>query len=151
MSDDIFSSNDWMKIKIKFSGSCLKCKQKINAGDVGYWSRSAKSILHDDCYLTFMKIDQTDHLEANRGNNRKRIESRIDYNTAATTLTGYKTDLCFICNNPVDLHDPLIVELIHIEDKDGQSRSHYCALCLKEFNSRIFEDYKISFNRKIKR
>lgn len=151
MRDDIFSSGDWMKIKIKFSGICLNCKQKINAGDLGYWSRNAKSILHDNCYLKLTKIDQTNYLEGNRGNNRKHMETKIEYNTVATTLTEHKTDLCFICDNPVDLHDPLIVELINVEDMGGHIRSLYCALCLKGFNSSIFEDYKISFNRKIKR
>lgn len=151
MGEENFSSGDWIKIKIKFSGSCLKCKQKIIAGDLGYWSRNAKSILHDNCYLSFKKIDQTDYPEKNRDNNRMNIEDKINNNHAAAKLAQRKIDLCFICNNPVNLHDPLIVDLIKVDELGDQLRSPYCALCMKGFNSRIFEDYKTSFRRKIKR
>jgi uncharacterized protein YlaI len=47
---DILSIDDWIKISIKFSGVCLHCKKRINSGEYGYWSRTSKSVLHDQCY-----------------------------------------------------------------------------------------------------
>ncbi|GKS60797.1 hypothetical protein YTPLAS21_02550 [Candidatus Nitrosocosmicus sp.] len=149
MSDSKFYSGDWLKIKIKFSGVCLNCKQKINTGDVGYWSRNTKSIVHTNCYLGSKQIEQDTNPVGNRGNVGMNKGAMID--AVATTSTRQKNELCFICNNPVDLNDPLIIELIKIVDGGNQLKSLYCALCLKGFNTRIFEDYKTSFNRRIKK
>jgi hypothetical protein len=47
---EILSIDDWIKISIKFSGVCLHCKKKISSGEYGYWSKTSKSVLHDQCY-----------------------------------------------------------------------------------------------------
>ena len=148
MHDNIFSSGDWLKIKMKFSGVCLNCKQKINAGDFGYWSRNAKSIVHANCYLESKKIDQM----ANPIGNRRDIGlDTVDKNDDTGTLRLHKNEICFICNKSVNLNDPLIVELIKAEERSYQLKSLYCAHCLKEFDTRVFEEYKTSFKRKIKK
>jgi hypothetical protein len=148
MHDNIFSSGDWLKIKIKFSGVCLNCKQKINAGDFGYWSRNIKSIVHASCYLESNKIDQV----ANPVANRHEIGLSIgDKNDDTTTLRQLKNEACFICNKSVNFNDPLIIELIKVKDKSDQLKSWYCVDCLKGFNTIVYEAYKTSFNRKIKK
>lgn len=148
MHDNIFSSGDWLKIKIKFSGVCLNCKQKINAGDFGYWSRNVKSIVHDRCYLESNKIDQV----ANPVANRHEIGLSIgDKNDDTTTLRQRKNEACFICNKSVNFNNPLIIELIKVKDKSDQLKSWYCVDCLKGFNTIVYEAYKTSFNRKIKK
>ena len=50
MDKDPLLARDWIKMTMKFPGFCLICKQRINSAEVGYWSRTAKSILHEDCY-----------------------------------------------------------------------------------------------------
>ena len=50
MDKDVLSTNDWIKISIKFSGLCLNCKKKLDSGEYGYWSKLSKSVLHQSCY-----------------------------------------------------------------------------------------------------
>lgn len=50
MDKDVLSTNDWIKISIKFSGLCSSCKKKLNSGEYGYWSKLSKSVLHQSCY-----------------------------------------------------------------------------------------------------
>ncbi len=50
MDKDPLLARDWIKMTMKFPGFCLICKQRIKSAEVGYWSRTAKSILHEDCY-----------------------------------------------------------------------------------------------------
>ena len=44
------ATGDWIKISIKFSGVCFHCKKRLTYGEYGYWSKAAKSILHETCY-----------------------------------------------------------------------------------------------------
>ena len=50
MDKDPLLARDWIKMTMKFPGFCIICKQRIKSAELGYWSRTAKSVLHEDCY-----------------------------------------------------------------------------------------------------
>ena len=149
MREDLSSAGDWIKIRIKFSGSCLHCKKKINIGEVGYWSRKAKSIVHENCFLQFDEPIQQEKGEGYRRNNQTLISEKD--NPDNTLLKMNDNAQCYICNSLVDIRDPLIIELSNIDFKKDHVKAYYCATCLKVFNKAIFNKYKTTFQSKIKR
>ena len=148
-NDDLLLLGDWIKIKIKFSGICLHCKKKISIGEFGYWSRKAKAIVHDECYLELNTPIQQKIGEGYIKNNRKQVSEKN--NPDGMILDMPDNAQCYICNSSVDLKDPLIIELSKINDKEANVDVFYCATCLKGFDTVIFNDYITSFQRKIKR
>lgn len=148
MTSDISSFTDWVKIKIKFSGLCLNCKRKINTGDFGYWSRSSKSIIHENCYLLLISNNDENNHEELINNNYSRSMHKNNNDRKLTTLA--KNQRCFICNNRVNIQDPLIISLTEILDKYDPNESIYCTVCMKGFNSRIFREYRAAFQRKFR-
>lgn len=147
--DDLLSLGDWIKIKIKFSGVCFNCKEKISIGEFGYWSKKAKTIAHEKCYLQLVRPNQQKIGEGYRENIRKQASKKN--NPDSTIIKLPDNQQCYICNNHVDINDPLIIELFKITDKEIDVGTFYCAICLKGFNIDIFNEYKTSFQRKIKR
>jgi hypothetical protein len=147
--DDLLSLGDWIKIKIKFSGVCLNCKERISIGELGYWSRKAKAIVHDKCYLQLITPIQQKIGEGYRENTRKRLSKKN--NLDSTIFELLDNAQCYICNNPVDVNDPLIIELFKINHEEIDLGALYCSICMKGFDAVIFNDYKTSFQRKIKR
>jgi hypothetical protein len=147
--DDLLSLGDWIKIKIKFSGVCLNCKEKISTGEFGYWSRKAKAIVHDKCYLQLIRPSQQKVEEGNREKDRKQVSKKNNPDSPIFELPDNAQ--CYICNNHVDINDPLFIELFKIKDKEIDVGTFYCAICLKGFDTAIFNEYKTSFQRKIKR
>lgn len=42
-------NTDWMGLKIKYRGKCSVCNKEISIGEYALWSRSNKSIKHQEC------------------------------------------------------------------------------------------------------
>lgn len=150
MRDNPLSEGDWIKIKIKFSGACLNCKKKLSIGELGYWSRKAKSIVHENCYLQFNTSNQPQEQHEGYSKNSS-VQIREKDNSESTFLKLPGNVQCYICDNSVDIHDPLITELFKVEDRKDRLEVVYCASCLRGFNTAIFNDYRTSFQQKIKR
>ncbi|VFJ15066.1 conserved protein of unknown function [Candidatus Nitrosocosmicus franklandus] len=148
VGNDLFSSGDWIKIKVKFSGLCQNCKKRLSIGDLGYWSKASRAIVHEDCYLQSKTPDGPETQGGTRIKNKTQTsqEDRSD----RTYLELFKDARCYICNKPVDANDPLIMELFNIGGKKDHGGVFYCGNCLKGFNKDILNDYRTSFQRKIK-
>src|SRR5919202_3648836 len=118
--EDILSIKDWIKISIKFSGTCSVCKKRIDSGNYGYWSKSSKSVLHDSCYISLfsssfeinnsndvIKEGNYDGLSLGINNNERNtknlnkpnsIVSVSDYKDGKSLINKQmKKKKCFIC------------------------------------------------------
>ncbi len=149
MTNDISSFTDWIKIKIKFSGLCLTCKRKIKTGDFGYWSKSSKAIIHEACYS--LQNSNNYEIESHGQEKCGNLRMTDKYNNGNKFRTDVKTGQCFICNTLVDTQDPLIINLINVEEKTDKVETMYCSICMNGFNSRVLREYKDAFQRKIKK
>ncbi len=172
-NEDILSINDWIKISIRFSGICLKCKQRLNSGEYGYWSRISKSILHEFCYNSlFLQssfiTDSSDDvgIDVSNKNNTKTV------NLSGDTLSKYKlTDAlidnnnenginiiknrekktkCFICDKYIDFNNDFIKYLLQLSEKYKSNLDVlYCFDCLENFTHDVYKNYKKKFMSKI--
>jgi hypothetical protein len=162
--EDVLSIRDWIKISIKFSGTCMNCKKRLNSGDYGYWSRTSKSILHESCYNSLF-LPSSDIKELNDGGSSDRIyvdgKNRSNksvnlYDNAETADTDVvsnsvikkreKKIKCYICNTYIDFNNNLIVSLSKLSEKyNNNSSVFYCYDCLENFSSAIMENYKKKF------
>jgi hypothetical protein len=148
MNKDPLLARDWIKMSIKFAGFCIICKQKINPSEVGYWSREAKSILHQDCYnLSSLHT--------------KKIKNSLNSKTDLTQKNGdilleefithrENKEKCFICGNRVNFHDNLIMTLLKLERNISTLDTIFCSTCLTCFDLLIYEEYKRAFSNKLK-
>lgn len=149
MSLDSFTADaDWIRIKVKFPGKCIKCNKKLDPGIFCYWSRASKAILHEDCYQLrnsgqpqILSIDDDTNLPT--GKFKKTL-----LNQNSNTLRKVNSK-CIICSGVIDIHNVLIVKLSEIGDSRGdQEGSNYCAECMVNFNADKYELYKKEFMRK---
>ena len=84
-----------------------------NSSQVGYWSRTAKSILHEDCYnLSGINARKNQDLF-----NNKTIKSQKNGDRLLTDFITQREnkERCFICNSQIDFHDSLILTLLKLE------------------------------------
>jgi uncharacterized protein CbrC (UPF0167 family) len=65
--------NDWIRLLVKYKGTCSACGKEISAGQYALWSKSSKAIKHSEC----------------KASNRQQ-----------TTTAVAEVD-CFICRRPV--------------------------------------------------
>jgi hypothetical protein len=148
MNKDPLLARDWIKMSIKFAGFCIICKQKIHPAEVGYWSREAKSILHQDCYnLSSLHT--------------KKIKNSLNSKTDLTQKNGdilleefithrENKEKCFICGNRVNFHDNLIMTLLKLERNISTLDTIFCSTCLTCFDLLTYEEYKRAFSNKLK-
>lgn len=150
MTHDPFSSGDWLKIKVKFPGKCIKCKGGLEPGNTCYWSRSTKAIVHEECYLPSLTnplqigsdVGEVKALTRNESSNNKDVHSQNNKHKRSTK--------CFICSNPIEIDNNLISALYFIGKADGRDyESIYCPTCLESFDDKKYEMYRKSFMRKI--
>ena len=148
MDKDPLLARDWIKMSMKFPGFCLVCKQKINPAELGYWSRAAKSILHQDCYNL-------------SGLHTKKIKNSFNSKTVLSQKNGdillaefitqrENKEKCFICSSRVNFHDNLIMTLLKLEKNISTLDTIFCSTCLTYFDPLIFEEYKRAFSNKLK-
>ena len=110
MDTDPLLARDWIKMTMKFPGFCLICKQRINSAEVGYWSRTAKSILHEDCYdLSGL------HAKKNQNSlNNKTVQGQKNGDSLLSDFitNREKKEKCFICGSQIDYHDESDIDTI---------------------------------------
>ncbi len=148
MDKDPLLARDWIKMSMKFPGFCLICKQRINSAEVGYWSRTAKSILHQDCYnlsgLHTKKIKSS-------FNNKTILSQKNGDNLLTEFITQRENkEKCFICGNRINFHDNLIMTLLKLERNISTLDTIFCSTCLTCSDLHIFEEYKRAFSNKLK-
>lgn len=147
MDTDPLLAPDWIKMRMRFPGFCLICKRKINSAEVGYWSREAKSILHQDCYdLSGLHTKKTKNLL-----NSKTVLSQKngDILLAEFITQRENKEKCFICSNRVNFHDNLIMTLLKLERNVSTLDTIFCSSCLTCFDLHIYEEYKRAFSNKL--
>ncbi len=157
-----------MRISIRYSGACAKCKKKLESGHYGYWSRSSKSILHENCFddlnPTSSKISKITSVD-NSIESVKDIEEDESMKTSGLQLKSGQQNIshvskrikkneskikCYICNNVVDLKDELVNSLLIIADKfSNKVDIFYCRDCLENFDDVIIEKYKKKFMNQV--
>ena len=148
MDDDPLLSRDWIKMTVKYPGFCLICKKRINGAEVGYWSRTAKSILHADCYdLSVLNDKKNQALLHNKTDQGK----KKGYNLLPDFITQRQNkERCFICGNRIDFHESLILTLLKLERNISALETFFCSTCLSRSDLDIFEDYKHAFSKNLK-
>lgn len=140
-------SRDWIKMTMKYPGFCLICKQKINSAEVGYWSRAAKSILHEDCYnLSQLHANKNQDLLINKTDQSKNKENNLLANFITQRQNKEK---CFICGSQVDFRETLILTLLKLERNIGTLETFFCSACLSSSDLHVFEEYKHSFSKNL--
>jgi hypothetical protein len=149
MSLDSFSTDgDWIRIKVKFPGKCIKCNKKLDPGNFCYWSRASKAILHEDCY----QLGHSNKSQISPFNGDTNLPSfkskksipKINSNTKKRVSTK-----CIICSDVIDIHNELIAKLGEIWDNKGEYEGSYCVECMVNFDDVKYELYKKEFMRKI--
>ena len=162
------AANDWIKISIKYSGVCLKCKKKLESGHYGYWSRSSKSILHENCFnelnVDSSKIDKLtgvdDGIESLGvvEDSKPKMVSGLPLESVHQSVSHVNKILkkneskikCYICSNVVDLKDELVNSLLIIAEKfSSKVEVFYCHDCLENFNDVVIGQYQKKFMNQI--
>jgi hypothetical protein len=148
MDKDPLLARDWIKMSIKFAGFCIICKQKINPAEMGYWSREAKSILHQDCY-------SLSGLHTKKIKNPQNSRTDPSQKNGDILMTEFITqrenkEKCFICGNRVNFHDNLILTLLKLERNINALDTIFCSTCLTCFDLPRYEEYKRAFLNKLK-
>ena len=170
---DILSINDWIKISIRFSGICLNCKQRLNSGEYGYWSRISKSVLHELCYNSlFLQSSIVKDSGDDVGTGVSNKNNTKTVNLSGDTLSKYKlTDAiidnnngdginiikkrekktkCFICDKYIDFNNDFIKYLLQLSEKYKSNLDVlYCFDCLENFTFDVYKNYKKKFMSKI--
>ena len=115
MDKDPLLARDWIKLNMKFPGFCFICKQRINSAEVGYWSRTAKSILHNDCY----NLSGLDTKKNQNSLNNKTVQSQKngDILLADFITQRENKEKCFICSSQIDFQDSLVLTAIKTRKK----------------------------------
>ena len=140
-------SRDWIKMTMKYPGFCLICKQKINSAEVGYWSRTAKSILHEDCYnLSELHAKNNQDLLNNKTGQSKNKEDNLLANFITQRQNKEK---CFICGSKVDFRETLILTLLKLERNISTLETFFCSECLSHTDLHVFEKYKHAFSKNL--
>lgn len=113
MDKDPLLAHDWIKLNMKFPGFCFICKQRINSAEVGYWSRTAKAILHIDCY----NLSGLDTKKNQNSLNNKTVQSQKngDILLADFIIQRENKVKCFICSGQIDFQDSLVLKLLKLE------------------------------------
>ena len=148
MDDHPLLPRDWIKMTIKYPGFCSICKQRISRAEVGYWSRTAKSILHIDCYdLSVLNEKKNQSLSHNKTDQGKKKGD----NLLADFITQRQNkERCFICGNQIDFHESLILTLLKLERNISSLETFFCSTCLSRSDLEIFEEYKQAFSKNLK-
>jgi hypothetical protein len=170
---DILSINDWIKISIRFSGICLNCKQILNSGEYGYWSRISKSVLHEICYNSlFLQSSIVKYPGDGVGTGVSNKKNTKTVNLSGDTLSKYKlTDAiidsnnedginiikkrekktkCFICDKYIDFNNDFIKYLLKLSEKYTSNLDVlYCFDCLENFTFDVYKNYKKKFLSKL--
>lgn len=139
-------SHDWIKMTMKYPGFCMICKQKINSAEVGYWSRAAKSILHEGCYNSELQAKKNQDLLNNKTGRSKNKENNLLANFITQRQNKEK---CFICGSQVDFRETLILTLLKLERNIGTLETFFCSECLSRTDLHIFEEYKHAFSKNL--
>jgi|SoiMethySBSTD1v2_1073268.scaffolds.fasta_scaffold132873_2 hypothetical protein len=148
IDDDPLLSRDWIKMTIKYPGFCLICKQRINRAEVGYWSRTAKSILHKDCYDLSIPNDKKNQSLLTKKTDQGKKDG--DDLVADFIAQRQNKERCFICGNRIDFHESLILTLLKLERNISALETFFCSTCLSRSDLDIFEDYKHAFSKNLK-
>jgi hypothetical protein len=135
MAED--SETDWILINLKFRGNCVGCGQVITSGRA-LWSKSTKTIKHQDCSLGKASQPSNNHEKAS--NNQETPSLKKHRKTIVQR--------CLICGKEEPVEDeydsneyPYLAE--------SRSQSYICQSCLDSEGA--FEAYRQAFLQKIKR
>jgi DNA-directed RNA polymerase subunit N (RpoN/RPB10) len=124
--------NDWIRLLVKYKGTCSACGKEISAGQYALWSKSSKAIKHSEC-----KASQQPATTEKRGPDTKRQQ---------TTAAAAEVD-CFICGRPVAANNS------GFEAGDYGRRAIFqasiCNTCLEDKNA--YQNYQDAFLEKVHR
>jgi len=148
MNGDPITAHDWIKMTMKFPGFCLSCKQRINSAEMGYWSRSAKSILHEGCYNHSRHDTKKNQNSLN--NKTDQTQKNADSLLADFIAQRQNKEKCFLCGNNVDFRDSLILTLLKLDRNIGIIETFFCSTCLSRSDLNIFEEYRHAFSKNLK-
>jgi hypothetical protein len=87
--------NDWIRLLVKYKGTCSACGKEISAGQYALWSKSSKAIKHSECKAS-QPPATTKKKEAGirTGSRRRRQQQRLIALSAAglsqATTTGLR-------------------------------------------------------------
>lgn len=148
MNKDPLLASDWIKMSMKFPGFCLICKLRINSAEVGYWSRTAKSILHVDCY----NLSGLHNKKNQNSLNHKTFQSQKngDGPLADFITQRENKEKCFICRSQIDFHNSLVLTLLKLEKNISTLETIFCSTCLSCSDPHIFEEYRHAFSKNLK-
>ena len=148
MDKDPLLARDWIKMTMKFPGFCIICKQRIKSAEVGYWSRTAKSVLHEDCYnLSGLRAKKN---RDSLNNNPVQSKNNGDSLLADFIAQRENKEKCFICGSQIDFKESLILTLLKLERNINTIETIFCSTCLSRSDLLIFEEYKHAFSKKLK-
>ena len=148
MDKDPLLARDWIKMTMKFPGFCIICKQRIKSAEVGYWSRTAKSVLHEDCYnLSGLRAKKN---RDSLNNNPVQSKNNGDSLLADFIAQRENKEKCFICGSQIDFHESLILTLLKLERNISTLDTMFCSTCLSRSDLHIFEEYKNAFSKNLK-
>ncbi len=148
MDKDPLLARDWIKMNMKFPGFCLLCKQRINSAEVGYWSRTAKSILHVDCYnLSGLHIKKNQNSLSHK---TFQSQGKGDGLLADFITQRENKEKCFICSSQIDFQDSLVLTLLKLEKNISTLETIFCSTCLSRSDPHIFEEYRHAFSKNLK-
>jgi hypothetical protein len=124
--------NDWIRLLVKYKGTCSACGKEISAGQYALWSKSSKTIKHSEC-----KASQPPATTEKRSPDTKRQQ---------TTTAAAEVD-CFICGMPVAGNN----SSFEADDygKQAISQASICNRCLEDKN--VYQNYQHAFLEKVHR
>ena len=123
--------NDWIRLLVKYKGTCSACGKEISAGQYALWSKSSKAIKHSECKAPPPATTTTE---------------KIDPDTNRQQTTAAEVD-CFICGRPVAGNNSGF-------EGDGYGRkailqASICNRCLEDKNA--YQNYQGAFLEKVHR
>jgi len=171
--ENILSIQDWIKISIKFSGTCSSCEKRIDSGNYGYWSKSSKSVLHESCYISLFLsssdmnssnyddggVGDYNYLSSAINSDEKKINRMNSYDSTIFNTNGknskglinkqMKKTKCFICDGYVDFDNNLIAYLLKLSKiNNNKADIIYCYNCLENFSNEVLKKYQNKFMSK---
>ncbi|MFL6481168.1 MAG: hypothetical protein ACJ70S_08680 [Nitrososphaera sp.] len=122
--------SDWIRLLVKYKGKCSACGKEISAGQYALWSKSGKTIKHNECNAPQTATTEKRHVNTNMQQG------------------GIAVVDCFICGRPISDIESRFEEPDHY-DRQGISQASICNMCLEDRNA--YQNYQLSFLKRVHR
>jgi DNA-directed RNA polymerase subunit RPC12/RpoP len=123
--------NDWIRLLVKYKGKCSTCGKEISAGQYALWSKSSKSIRHNECTVP-QPPATTEKRDPDTNRQKPMAAAEID---------------CFICGRPVE--DTSWGFEVDNYGRQAISQASICNRCLEDKNA--YQNYQHAFLEKVHR